>query len=76
MSYRIDTGWNSTIDSLLQVRHLVQEGYRMRSLCIVLALTALVLVGGVSMSGCNTVRGMGKDVQSLGHGIEHAFDKR
>lgn len=32
----------------------------------------LLLLSGALLSGCNTFRGMGQDVQSLGHAISHA----
>lgn len=32
----------------------------------------LMLFSGALLSGCNTFRGMGEDVQSLGHAISHA----
>jgi predicted small secreted protein len=38
-----------------------------------LALLA-VLLGSFSLSGCNTVRGAGKDVENAGHAVKHAVD--
>ncbi|WP_342325652.1 entericidin A/B family lipoprotein [Kosakonia sp. BYX6] len=33
---------------------------------------SLILISGVLLSGCNTARGIGEDVQTLGHIISHA----
>lgn len=35
-------------------------------------LFLVLLFTGTLLSGCNTFRGMGEDVQSLGHAISHA----
>ncbi|WLI75218.1 entericidin A/B family lipoprotein [Kosakonia sp. H02] len=32
----------------------------------------LILIGCALLSGCNTARGIGEDVQTLGHIISHA----
>ncbi|WP_297196557.1 entericidin A/B family lipoprotein [uncultured Pluralibacter sp.] len=32
----------------------------------------LLLLSAALLTGCNTFRGMGQDVQSLGHAISHA----
>jgi len=37
------------------------------------AVLAIVLL--VALAGCNTVRGMGEDIQALGRGIQKAFSK-
>jgi predicted small secreted protein len=37
-------------------------------------LALLVLVPGVLLAGCNTTRGIGKDVKSVGTAIERAVD--
>ncbi|MCX6967805.1 MAG: entericidin A/B family lipoprotein [Verrucomicrobia bacterium] len=39
-----------------------------------LLFTALALVAMMVLSACNTVRGVGQDVRSLGRGIERASD--
>jgi len=38
----------------------------------------LILAMGVvlTISACNTVRGVGQDVKSVGRGVEHASDVR
>ncbi|WP_082022408.1 entericidin A/B family lipoprotein [Enterobacter sp. Bisph1] len=33
---------------------------------------SLLLIGCALLSGCNTARGMGEDIQTLGHIISHA----
>jgi len=40
---------------------------------VLMALLA-VLLGSFSLSGCNTVRGAGKDVENAGHAVKHAVD--
>ena len=35
-------------------------------------LLALLLLGGALLTGCNTARGVGEDIQGLGHAISHA----
>ena len=37
-----------------------------------LKLLLLLLLSGSLLTGCNTARGMGEDIQSLGHAISHA----
>ncbi|MFW5883688.1 MAG: entericidin A/B family lipoprotein [Verrucomicrobiota bacterium] len=37
-----------------------------------LALMSLLLLGG---SGCNTMEGLGEDLQNLGRGIQDSADK-
>ncbi|MEZ2601154.1 entericidin A/B family lipoprotein [Kluyvera intermedia] len=32
----------------------------------------LLLLSGALLTGCNTARGVGEDIQSLGHAISHA----
>ncbi|MFJ2976240.1 entericidin A/B family lipoprotein [Kluyvera sp. NPDC087067] len=32
----------------------------------------LLLLSGTLLTGCNTARGVGEDIQSLGHAISHA----
>ncbi|QJT78756.1 entericidin A/B family lipoprotein [Kosakonia sp. MUSA4] len=32
----------------------------------------LMLISSALLSGCNTARGVGEDIQSLGHAISHA----
>ncbi len=32
----------------------------------------LLILSGVFLSGCNTARGVGQDIQDLGHVISHA----
>lgn len=39
------------------------------------ALLSLMAIGVVSMTGCNTVSGAGKDIQSGGHAISRSADK-
>jgi len=34
-------------------------------------ITMLVLAGGLAVAGCNTVEGLGKDVQSAGEAVEN-----
>jgi predicted small secreted protein len=40
---------------------------------LVSVLVALALA--VSVAGCNTVKGAGKDVQKAGQAVEHAADR-
>lgn len=35
-------------------------------------LVALILLTGTLLTGCNTARGFGEDIQHLGHSISHA----
>ena len=42
----------------------------MKKLCIMLVLVGALL----SMTGCNTIHGMGKDVQAVGTGVGNATD--
>ncbi|EIW9479342.1 MULTISPECIES: entericidin A/B family lipoprotein [Klebsiella] len=37
-----------------------------------LKLLALLLLSGALLTGCNTARGIGEDIQGLGHAISHA----
>ncbi|MBZ7673269.1 entericidin A/B family lipoprotein [Klebsiella grimontii] len=37
-----------------------------------LKLLLLLVLGGSLLTGCNTARGVGEDIQSLGHAISHA----
>ena len=37
-----------------------------------LKLLLLLLLSGSLVTGCNTARGVGEDIQSLGHAISHA----
>lgn len=39
-----------------------------------LPLAALVLVPALLLAGCNTTRGIGRDVKSVGTAIERAVD--
>lgn len=39
-----------------------------KALCSLIA----VLLLGMALSGCNTVRGAGEDIQAGGHAISHA----
>ena len=43
----------------------------LKRLIIVLVISGLV---GVCVNGCGTVKGAGKDVQSVGRGVERASD--
>ena len=43
------------------------------SALMALALLA-VLLGSFTLSGCNTLRGAGKDVENAGHAVKHAVD--
>ena len=45
-----------------------------RFVCFIVVLTLLALVG-MSLAGCNTVRGAGKDIQRGGQAIEDAADR-
>jgi predicted small secreted protein len=47
----------------------------MKKLSIAIVLTALILAGGFGLSGCNTMRGIGKDVQAAGRSIERVGQK-
>ena len=38
-------------------------------------LLSLMAIGVVSITGCNTVSGAGKDIQSGGHAISRSADK-
>ena len=40
----------------------------MKKLCIILVLLSAM----ISMTGCNTIRGMGQDVEAVGDGIGDA----
>lgn len=44
----------------------------MKRLWIVLMLTAL----GVAVAGCNTIEGLGKDVQKVGEKMEEAASRK
>ncbi|SCC45559.1 entericidin A [Kosakonia oryziphila] len=35
-------------------------------------ILSLMLISGALLSGCNTARGVGEDIQSLGHAISHS----
>ncbi|KDE36310.1 entericidin A [Kosakonia sacchari] len=35
-------------------------------------ILSLMLISSALLSGCNTARGVGEDIQSLGHAISHA----
>ena len=48
----------------------------MKSMVYAIVLATFVLTTVFVISGCNTVRGMGQDIQALGHGVEHVFDKK
>ncbi|HBM7342333.1 entericidin A/B family lipoprotein [Klebsiella oxytoca] len=37
-----------------------------------LTLQVLLFLSCALLSGCNTARGVGEDIQSLGHAISHA----
>ena len=37
-------------------------------------LTLLVLSGGLALAACNTVEGLGRDVQSVGETVEDVAD--
>ncbi|MBA7843768.1 entericidin A/B family lipoprotein [Klebsiella sp. RHBSTW-00484] len=37
-----------------------------------LKLLVLLALGSSLLAGCNTARGVGEDIQSLGHAISHA----
>jgi predicted small secreted protein len=39
------------------------------------AALLLALVGGLSLSACNTIRGAGQDIQSGGEAMEDAADE-
>ncbi len=41
--------------------------------CVI--LSGLLLLASLSISGCNTIRGFGQDVQSGGQAIERAGDR-
>ncbi|THF66853.1 entericidin A/B family lipoprotein [Pseudothauera nasutitermitis] len=38
-------------------------------------VVAVLVAAGMALSGCNTVKGIGKDVQKGGQAIEKAADK-
>jgi predicted small secreted protein len=38
-------------------------------------MIAVIVAVMVSLSGCNTFKGMGKDIEGAGHGIQKAADK-
>jgi len=40
-----------------------------------IGLSALLLTAGAALGGCNTVRGAGEDVASLGTAVEHGASK-
>lgn len=40
-----------------------------------LVIVAALLVSAFSLSACNTVRGMGQDLQKAGEGIQKAANK-
>ena len=42
-------------------------------LALVLLLVALVS-GASALTGCNTLRGAGEDVENAGHAVKHAVD--
>ena len=42
----------------------------MKKLCIVFLLLGALF----SLTGCNTVRGVGKDIQGAGSAVKHAAD--
>lgn len=37
-------------------------------------ITVALLAGGLALAGCNTVEGVGEDVQSAGEAVEDAAD--
>ena len=37
-----------------------------------IAITLMIILAGSLLSGCNTARGVGEDIQDLGHIISHA----
>ncbi|QGN36184.1 entericidin A/B family lipoprotein [Klebsiella oxytoca] len=37
-----------------------------------LKILILIFLSGSLLAGCNTARGVGEDIQSLGHAISHA----
>lgn len=39
-----------------------------------IAIVMLLALTGVTLNGCSTIKGAGKDVQSIGRGIERASD--
>lgn len=43
-----------------------------RKMSPTLKLLLLLLLSGSLLAGCNTARGVGEDIQSLGHAISHA----
>jgi predicted small secreted protein len=45
----------------------------MRRLCLGIAVV-LVLFSTLGMGGCNTVQGVGKDIQGVGEAIKDAAD--
>ena len=47
------------------------EGNLMRKFITLLSLTALI-ISGLSISGCNTMRGFGKDVERGGERVQDA----
>jgi predicted small secreted protein len=40
----------------------------------ILCLLAACLCGSVALTGCNTMRGAGKDIEKAGEGIQRAVD--
>ncbi len=40
-----------------------------------IVLTVLIFAVIVALTGCNTLKGMGKDIKSVGESIEKAADK-
>lgn len=47
----------------------------MKFLTRITAVTALCAIAGLCVSGCNTVKGAGKDIQKGGEAVEDAADK-
>ena len=39
-----------------------------------LSLAAALLASMLSLSACNTAKGVGKDVENAGHAVKHAVD--
>lgn len=48
---------------------------RMKTHPIKLAAVFALLIGMLTFSGCNTVKGAGKDVEKAGEGIQNSADK-
>ena len=46
----------------------------MKTILSTMMLTAILAIGGLSLTACNTVEGAGQDIQSAGHAVEDAAD--